>query len=221
MSDSVEGTKGRLSERARYGLTLALGMLVLLWRIVLPTNVKITAGIVILVVVLDIILTAVVIFLNRKELKEAFTKKFRWKDFFKIILAFVVMFVLTIVISVVLITSGIELADPARLVGVEFQSVFLPGAIVSMVIVAPLLEEIVFRMAGRGFIKNGILFVLITSLLFAFIHTVNFSIVDNLDYFISGVFFSVLYLITKDIRIPMGVHFLWNIIGVITALLAG
>ena len=221
MTANERGAKGGLQGKARYGLTLVLGMLVLFWRIVIPTQVDITAGIVILCVALDLILTASVVFLNRKELKEAFSKRFTGKVFLKIILAFVILYVASIIVVVILITLGIEPADPARLVGSEFRRVFPLGAVISMVIVAPLLEETVFRMAGKNLIKNGVLYVLITSLLFAFIHTVNFSIVDNIDYFISGVVFSAVYLKTKDIRITMGAHFLFNVIGVLMGLLQG
>lgn len=221
MTVNEGGAKGGLQGKMRYGLTLVLGMLVLFWRIVIPTQVDITAGIVILCVALDLILTASVVFLNRKELKEAFSKRFTGKVFLKIILAFVILYVASIIVVVILITLGIEPADPARLVGSEFRRVFPLGAVISMVIVAPLLEETVFRMAGKNLIKNGVLYVLITSLLFAFIHTVNFSIVDNIDYFISGVVFSAVYLKTKDIRITMGAHFLFNVIGVLMGLLQG
>jgi len=212
----------KLNDKMRYGLTLFLGMLVLFWRVVLPTNVEVTIGIGILILALDLILAAAVIFLNKKELKEAFAKKFTGKDFLKIIVAFIVMYVVGLIVALILIALGMEPGTaPAELVRKEFSRVFPLGAIISVVILAPIWEETAFRMAGKNLIKNGVLFVVITSLLFAFIHTVNFSIVDNLDYFISGVLFSVLYLITKDIRIPIGAHFLFNLVSAVVGFLVG
>ena len=55
--------QGRLSGNLRAGLSLALGMLVVLWRVFLPTNVTITVGIVILVAALDLALLAALIIL--------------------------------------------------------------------------------------------------------------------------------------------------------------
>jgi membrane protease YdiL (CAAX protease family) len=221
MTENMGELKNTQNNNKRYGLTLGLGMLVLFWRVVLPTRVELTVGVGILMLVLDLVLVTFVIILNKNELKEAFSKKFSGKVFLKVILTFVILYVVAVAVAMLFLSSGIEPADPARLVGNELRGIFPLGAIISMVIVAPIMEETVFRMAGRHLLKNGFLFVIISSLLFAFIHTVNFSLTDNLDYFISGVIFSMTYLITKDIRITIGAHFLMNFVGVVMGFLAG
>jgi len=209
------------NDRFRWGLSLAFGMLVLFWRVIIPSNVEFTLAIGALILVLDICLAAALIIINNKELKEAFVKNVKWNTILKIILTFVIMYVASIAVFVILAVLEIEPAAPAQAIGEEFFKIFPLGAVVSMVIIAPIWEETAFRMAGRSLIKNGFLFVTITSLLFAFIHTVNFSIADNLDYFISGVIFSVSYLITKDIRVPIGAHFLFNALAVVMGFFAG
>jgi len=55
-----------------------------------------------------------------------------------------------------------------------------------MVVAAPVFEEISFRMAGRNLIKNGFLYVMITSLLFGFIHTGAFMTFSIISYFFVG-----------------------------------
>lgn len=211
-------------DMTRWGLTLALGMLVLFWRIVLPTNMEITTGIVVLAVMLDLALSTAVVFLNRKELKEVFAMRFTFKDGLKTLVLIVVDFILGIGMVMISTTTGLPEGimenAPAALIAAEFQAVFPIGAFISMVILAPIWEEIVFRLAGKNLFKNPILFVIITACLFAFIHTVNFSIVDNLFYLLSGVVYGVAYLIFKDIRILMIAHFFWNLIGGLGALLA-
>ncbi|MCL2107735.1 MAG: CPBP family intramembrane metalloprotease [Oscillospiraceae bacterium] len=219
-----EKTSFMSSDKVRWGLTLILGMSVVLWRVILPTNTDITMGIVILAVILDLIVTVSVIFLNKKELKEAFSRKFTLKDVGKIALLIVADFVIITVLIIVVSIDGQPLPDlmakaPAALVAAEFQEVFMLGAFISMVIFAPIWEEIVFRLAGKNLLKNGILFVAITPCLFAFIHTANFSIADNLFYLASGAIYACAYLLFKDIRIVMAAHFVWNLMSGVGAFL--
>ncbi|MCL2051360.1 MAG: CPBP family glutamic-type intramembrane protease [Lachnospiraceae bacterium] len=206
------------NDKIRWGLTLFLGMLVVLWRVVLPTNTDITVGIVILAVTLDLILTASVIYLNKKELKAAFAKRFTLKDVGKTALLIVADFIIITVLVIFVSIDGVSLADmmanaPAALVAVSFREVFMPGAFISMVIFAPLWEEIVFRFAGKKLLENGLLFVVATSCLFAFIHTANFSLADNLYYLAAGAIYATAYLLLKDIRILIAAHFIWNLLS--------
>lgn len=220
----------------RWGLTLVLGMLVTLWRVVLPTNIEITTGVVILVAALDIILTTILIFINRKELREAFMRKFKVKDFLKIIIGYVLLYLCMVfipmalnkailllcnvfpVMSNLIVEPGfsvIYMEAPAAWVGNEFSRVFPLGVSISMLIAAPIFEEITFRMAGRNLIKNTFLYVFITSWMFAFIHTCNFFAFSNINYFIYGLVFALIYFKTKDLRITMAIHFLNNLVALI------
>jgi len=210
------------NDKVRWTLTIFLGMLVLFWRVLLPTNFEITTGMVILVAVLDLGLTGAIVYINRKELKELLIKKFTIKDFGNILLWYCIMMITTAIANVLGVSAyvgitGIEAISPApaEWVAQQFQMIFPLGIFISTVIAAPIWEEITFRMAGRNLIKNSILFVLITSLLFSFIHTVNFSIIDNLPYFIFGVAMCLIYLKTNDLRLLIGVHAMSNLVGFI------
>lgn len=220
----------------RCGLSLALGVTVVLWRVFLPTNVEITIGIVILVAALDMALTAALILINRAELKAAIFRKFTPKDLLRIIMWFALFLVFIFVVNsvvqaILLIYYSIPItADRvflnhyitfddslAAIVGYNFFIVFPLGASISMIIAAPIWEEISFRMAGRKLIKNGIMYVLITSVLFGFIHTGSFLTWSILGYFIRGVFYCLIYLKTKDLRMAIGVHFVNNFLfGIMT-----
>jgi membrane protease YdiL (CAAX protease family) len=216
------------NDNIRWGISLALGMLVLLWRIILPTNVEITTAIVVLVAVLDLVLIALLIILNKKELKEAFVKRFTRKDILKTVLFFITIIVFMNIYGLITLipVNGVPLFEmmaespaPADWVAMEFFAIFPIGVFISAVIAAPIWEEIVFRMAGKNLFRNPVLFVVITSCMFAFIHTVNFSLIDNLFFLMFGVFYAIAYLILKDIRILMIVHFIWNLINALGALL--
>jgi len=82
MFENRDGIKATLNDKARWVLTLALGMFVILWRLVLPISVsEITTATVLITASFDLALTAALIFINRNQLKEAFIKKFTLKDF--------------------------------------------------------------------------------------------------------------------------------------------
>jgi membrane protease YdiL (CAAX protease family) len=204
----------RLNDKTRALLSLILGTLVVLWRVVLPTNVEITFGIVALVMALDLLLTAALVFINRYELKEAFSKRFTIKTLGVIILWLVLFVAFSILGEIAISALLTPFMPPAAWVSGQFSGIFPLSMIICGVIAAPIWEEIAFRMAGRSLIKNKILFVLITTILFVFIHT-GFAMGTGAPYAISGVAFAIMYLVTKDIRIVMAVHFLGNAIGIL------
>jgi membrane protease YdiL (CAAX protease family) len=229
-----EGNINNRRDMIRWGITLALGMLVVLWRVVLPRNVEITVGTVILVAVLDLVLTAAIVLINKTEVKEAFFRKFTKKDFLTILVGFVLMlfasplllmFLNLIIVSLygvfpamesLIIQPGysvIYLQSPADWTATQFFAVFPAGVFVSGVIAAPVWEEIVFRMAGRKLIKNTLLYLLVTPLLFGFIHTASFLTPSIINYVISGLVFALIYLKTKDLRVVIAIHFVGNLIG--------
>ena len=216
----------RKNDIVRWVASLALGMLVVLWRVVLPTNAGVTQGMAILITVLDLVITVAVVFLNRKELKKAFAKRFTFKDTGKTALLMVVDFIIIVIVTALVSINSVPLPDlttanaPAELVATEFRAIFAIGAFISMVVLAPVWEEIVFRLAGKNLLRNGFVFVIVTPCLFAFIHTANFSIADNLFYIVTGVNYAVAYLLFKDIRIMIAAHFVWNLISGVGALLS-
>jgi len=222
--ENESGQKGTLNNKARGALTLALGMLVVLWRVILPTNIEITTGIVILVAALDLALTATLILINKNELKEVFARKFSGKDFLKTILCFVIFFAFVMVSGIghQLVLGVLEIdviGSPAAWVAQQFSVVFPIGLFISTVIAAPIWEEIAFRMAGKNLINNKFLFVVITTFLFVFIHTGPFYLDRGMFYAFAGIGYAVIYLITKDIRIAIGVHFLNNLFATVMSLL--
>ena len=207
----------------RWGVTLALGMLVYLWRVVLPTNVEITVGIAVLETVLSLTLTATLIFINRQELKKRLIKKITGKDVLKTIVTFIVVIFFGVALDWLALFNlifGVDIVPsqpPTAWVAGEFARVFPLGLFISSVIAAPIWEEIAFRMAGRNLFSNKIFFVLITTFLFVFIHT-GFALTTGLTYAVAGILFGIAYLVTKDLRIMMFVHSLWNLMVHVTLL---
>jgi len=228
MLENRDEAKGILNNKARWVLTLALGMLVIIWRLILPITVsEITTATVLATAGLDLALTAALIFINRNELKEAFFKKFALKDLLMVIGGYVAFFIFTTASSVLLgLTGMIIIESPAAWVAEQYSIVFPIGLLISVVIAAPIWEEIAFRMAGRNLIKNKFLFVLITTFLFVLVHSgiylipsvsgigfnMPFVFRSGMTYVFAGIGYAVIYLVAKDIRIAMGVHLLNNLI---------
>jgi len=212
-------------------LTIILGMMITLVRVVMPMHFEITTNIVILETILELSIGIAVVWLNRKALKEAFKRKFTKKDCEDIVKYWAIVYIAVIIFLLVAsftyqsitgqsfneVTSG----APAAFVGEEFKKIFPIGVIMTMCITAPIVEEIVFRMTFKNVIKNNILFILISSLLFGFIHTANFFTLGIIEYFFCGCLFAAIYLKTKDIRITIGTHMLYNIMLFVFPLLSG
>lgn len=94
---------------------------------------------------------------------------------------------------------------------IEYYSVFL--LILGVVIIAPILEEIVFRGLMRQLISNKYCYIVISSLLFSIIHSPENSYLF-LGFFISGVLFSSSYIKTNNLVIPTCIHLINNLIAI-------
>lgn len=91
------------------------------------------------------------------------------------------------------------------------------------IIIAPIIEELMFRGFTRKFIKNDILFVILSSLIFGGLHV---AVAEGfqqmlfiIPYSILGLAFSLNYVKTKNIVSNIFLHSAWNSIAVITMVL--
>ncbi|HDK8090382.1 TPA: CPBP family intramembrane metalloprotease [Staphylococcus aureus] len=109
-------------------------------------------------------------------------------------------------------------------------------SIINIGVLSPIIEEIIFRglfymvcsgiviLVFNRFFKNafkkhidktiGIIFVVISSIVFGMLHVIRAGDFENLaPYVLSGIIYSVLYLLTKTIYIPLLLHMLGNTIS--------
>lgn len=91
------------------------------------------------------------------------------------------------------------------------------------IIVAPITEELMFRGFIKKFIKNDILFILVSSLIFGGLHIVESDSLQQflyiIPYSILGFAFSLNYVKTKNIASNIFLHSVWNSIAVIGMIL--
>lgn len=91
------------------------------------------------------------------------------------------------------------------------------------IVIAPLIEELMFRGFIKKFIKNDILFVILSSLVFGGLHVVGADSLEQIlfiiPYSILGFAFSLNYVKTKNIVSNIYLHTVWNLISTIAIIL--
>jgi len=85
----------------------------------------------------------------------------------------------------------------------------------SAVLIAPITEEIVFRLSFRYIFKNDWLFIIMSGLSFGFIHILSAESILNeliflIPYSIPGMIFAYVLVKSKNIFVPIGLHFIHN-----------
>lgn len=91
-----------------------------------------------------------------------------------------------------------------------------------LIILGPIIEEVIFRYLPSRFIKNNILFVIISSVIFAGMHVINYP---NALYFIwfylpNSLYYGYRYSRTKDLFVTISLHSFNNLLATIPLLLA-
>ena len=89
------------------------------------------------------------------------------------------------------------------------------------VFVAPILEELVFRLSFRKIFSNNILFIFLSGLIFGSMHVIGtcehlIDLLFIIPYSIPGFIFAYVYTKCKNICVPISLHFIHN--GVMMAL---
>lgn len=92
------------------------------------------------------------------------------------------------------------------------------------IIIAPFIEEFIFRGVIRRFIKNNILFIIISGVLFGLAHSIiegNIQqiLIMGIPYALMGGYFAYLYAKTDNITISMINHLIWNTFASVLMLL--
>lgn len=97
--------------------------------------------------------------------------------------------------------------------------------VIQSIIIAPLTEEIVFRQSIRYLVKNNILFIIISGLVFGGMHTITSlnSVADFLyiiPYSVPGMFFAYMLVKEDNVLVPITFHTIHNSLSTILLLLA-
>ena len=177
-----------------------------------PTFMITTFDIVIRVLLLGLILFAFknVIIKDIKDLKK------NHKQYFKEYLKFWFLAVFLMMASNALITIVTNQEVASNEQAVRDMLIRYPLYTYLMaVIFAPITEELVFRLGFRNIFKHDFIFILVSGLVFGGLHIIQSEnltseLVYLIPYSIPGMIFAYVYTKSKNIFIPIGLHFIHN-----------
>ena len=191
-----------------------------IWSKYLPEN---FTTILIVEIIFNIIMIILCVLVFYKQLRDNFkTFKENIKAYMRFImprLGMAYVFLLIFSIISVLLTKN---ATSVNQKTVESLPIYytLPAA----VIYAPIVEEILFRGVFRRLIKNNVLFIIISALVFGLLHTMNESSIFNmfvmaLPYASLGAYLAYIYVRTNNIFSSITSHAIFNAISSIFTVL--
>lgn len=156
------------------------------------------------------ICAVIFIAMYRKRLVEDF-RRLTKKQWGLLILAAIAVLGANMGISVLLESMGVEMSNQDALAD-SMTALLIPTAIMTT-LMAPLVEELVFRYSLGSVIKNPIVFVIVSAIIFAALHAMNVAIVV---YLVLGLAFSLAYIKTdRNVVASIFLHFANNLIGTI------
>ena len=183
----------------------------------LPTIIK-----VIYTLSIELLMMMIIYYIFEKEYKSAFQDiKKNHQKYFNQNLKYYIIGLITMMASNIFINIlGGGLSTNETAIRTEFTSLPI-YTFISAVILAPLLEESVFRLGFRAIFKNDFLFITISSLIFGGLHLITNPLNELfplylLSYCSCGIAFSYMLKKTNNILVSTFFHFMHN--GLILAL---
>lgn len=134
----------------------------------------------------------------------------------------IVMFIPIWLISIC-VTSFIMIEQPAnqtKLVESFYESPI--SELIYMIIIAPIIEEFIFRFLPYRFIKNKTLYVIVSTVIFATMHVINDpnAFYYVWFYMIRPLYYGYRYYETKDILVTISLHSLNNFISTLPLIIS-
>ena len=175
---------------------------------------------------LDIILMLIFFFVYKKELKEEWSMfKNNWKTYLENNVSYWIMGLVLMAFSNLIITNIISknIPENEKLIKELFKNMPV-YTLFTTVVVAPFVEELIYRKSVRHIFKNDKIYIVISGLLFGLAHVIysykglsDFLFV--IPYGILGGAFALMYVKTKTIFVPMTFHFVHNFLAMAMTLI--
>ena len=170
-------------------------------------------------IVINLMLVAIFFFIYRKSLiGDAKDFKENWKSYLKLGLKYWLIGLVIMILSNSII--GSFLPTPTNEVMVQDSIISNPVlSFVSSVLVAPFIEELIFRKSIYDCFKDSYqyIYIIVSGLLFGYVHLIaggNAELIYLIPYGTMGIIFAYLYAKTKNIFVPIFFHMLHNFISV-------
>lgn len=183
--------------------------------------------------IISLLMFIILFILYRKEIKEDFKKFIKniGSNIISIIKLFIIFMIVKYIVSFIsiLIISllGMDIESITSVnqnIIIDYVKVSPILMVVTTSIFAPLYEETLFRLGFKKVLNKGILFIIISGLVFGLLHifpledgvTLTLGIIQSISYVTMGIFLSYVYNKTDNIFISIGIHFLNNFISILT-----
>lgn len=144
------------------------------------------------------------------SIKECKFNKINKKDYLYIILLSFGLEVLLGVLAAPLMKNFSSYNEVAKTISSSRNSIF---SLISVVVLIPICEEIIFRGVIFGYLKkryNLVISLIIQALVFAFMHG---NIVQGIYTFILGLVLGIIYIYTNSLYGSMLMHIIYNLLG--------
>lgn len=166
----------------------------------------------------EILIMSIIALINNKLLSEKIKDfKINFKKYLKENIKYYIFSILVMVISnlfINVLNNGIASNEESIHNTIKLAPIYM---FFSAVIFAPFIEEIIFRLSIRRIIKNDLVFIITSGLVFGGMHVIGDikSFVDILyiiPYSAPGIAFALMLKKTNNILVPMSIHFTHNLI---------
>jgi len=161
------------------------------------------------------IVTFIVLFIMYYQRIISDFKRLSHRDWLTVIVATVIIIIINILGSYLLEYFNVNMSNQDEIEAL-FDSLKIPTLLFT-VLMAPVVEELIFRYSFKTFIKNDILFVILSGLIFGVLHSIGIAL---LLYAYIGVSLAIVYLRTnKNIASTITIHMLNNVFAALLLLL--
>ena len=144
-------------------------------------------------------------------------KRLSKKHFIIVLIVSILAVILNFIMTSVLSSLNVSF-DNQNLVA-DLLNIYTAPMLIYVIFLAPVIEELVFRYSLGSIIKNNVIFVIISSILFGIIHGLGLSI---FIYIILGLVFSLIYIKTdKNLFSSTLAHIINNLIVTIMMFILG
>lgn len=182
-------------------------------------------------VLLELIMFVVILFLYKKYFKKDLVLfKLNKKDYIKKIISYFVIFMVikygvAIFSSILLVMLGSDLVTSENQETVVSLAKSMPFMMmISTGLLAPFVEEGIFRLGIKKVINNKYLFILVSGLIFGFMHIfptelpLYVALIESLNYVTMGLVLAYIYNETDNIYVTIAVHALNNLLSMLVIL---
>lgn len=161
----------------------------------------------------ELILVFIIILIYRKKIINDF-KNFKNCHFINYIRYWLIAITLMLISNIIInMITGIDTSTNQEIIVNTLKKAPIYTAVLT-IIIAPILEELVFRLSFKKMFKTNIIFIITSGLFFGFMHVSDpkslIELIYIIPYSIPGFIFAYTLTKSNNIMVPIGLHFIHN-----------